>query len=99
MTFRKVLDLYYDGQIHDTTLVWDSACRHWHQFAEFKLPLLMRLPPGAVTRQIQVAWTAGGTGFEAPAEDSNAVRRGGSRLFRGLARQTTLWWFGVPSVA
>jgi hypothetical protein len=102
ITFSKVLDLYYDGQLHDTTPVWDSVHRHWYQFAKLKLPLVMTLQPETVVWQVQVAWVTDGTGFEPPADVSKGMRRGGSRLFRGFARQTTRWrsgagllsWFG-----
>ncbi len=58
MTFGKVLDSYYGGQIHDSTPVWNSILRRWHRFAELKLPLVMKLQPEAATGQVEVAWVA-----------------------------------------
>jgi len=96
MAFSKVLDHYYQGQIHDATPVWDSGNRHWHQFAELKAPLVMTLQPQVVMRQVEVAWVADETEFESGANDSKGIRRGVSRMVRRFARQTTVSWFGVP---
>ena len=96
ITFSKVLDLYYAGQVHDTTPVWDSVYRHWYQFAQLKLRLVMTFQPESVVRRVEVAWVEERTEFESPAVDPKGMRRGGSRLFRRPAWQTTRRRFGVP---
>jgi hypothetical protein len=83
MTFSKVLDSYYDGQIHDSTPVWDSGCRRWYQFAELKLPLVRKVQPEAVMRQLEVAWVAEGAnplGFAGRNTSHTIVSQG--RIFR-----------------
>ena len=37
MSWSKVLEQYFNGQIHDETRVWHSLHRCWYRFAELKL--------------------------------------------------------------
>ncbi|SPE55312.1 hypothetical protein SBV1_2150016 [Verrucomicrobia bacterium] len=58
MTSHEVFNCHSGGQIHDCTPVWDSLRRSWYQFAELKLPVVMKLRPKAVMRRVEVAWAA-----------------------------------------
>lgn len=95
MTFSKVLDGYFDGQIHDVTPVWDSAHRRWHPFAELRAPLVMTFQPETVVAELEVGWVGEATEQESSAEGSAGFPRGGSRRLWRFARTTTRWWFGV----
>lgn len=62
LTFSKVLDEYFDGQIHDTTPVWDSVFRRWYEFAKLKVPLVRSLQPETVVSQAEIGWFGGQAG-------------------------------------
>jgi len=73
----RLFDHYYNGEIHDCTLIWDSCRRCWYRFVELKLFYI-------TTRQASMAFRPA-PGGKYPATDRQKwLQRAAGHRRRGL---------------